>query len=218
MSSRRSRSLERGYTVAELLSVIFILALISSAAALIIGSLMRSQNQTQAKVDTVQAADMALYRIERDLRNTDAGLIWACTTGATPSCGPPSTTLAITQAIVMPTAYLNGTGHFQTTLQGKPNWQGATVYWVDAKGDIDVAFDQPPLYAQGSGLSALQAEAAVKDVSNRGMQLARFVQQLSLGVPGGINGSQVSFQMRAESTVNGALNETTYQTNVETRN
>ena len=220
MTLLRSRRRQRGYTVAELLSVIFVLALITTAVALIIGPLLRSQSQTQAKVDTVQAADMALYRIERDLRNTDSGLIYVCTTGASPACSTPATTLTPTSAIVMPSGYKSGTGQFQLqTASGSPYWQGATVYWVDSKGNIDVAFDAPAGYAKGSALSASDAANAVKDVTTSGgMQLARFVEQLSLAVPGAGNGNQVDFQLQAKSTVNGALNETTYHTHVETRN
>ena len=218
MTLLRSNCPQRGYTVAELLSVVFVLALITTAIALIMGPLLRSQSQTQAKVDTVQAADMALYRIERDLRNTDSGSIYACTTGASPTCTTPPTTLTATSAIVMPSAYHSGTGQFQLqAASGSPKWQGATVYWVDSKGNIDVAFDTPVGYVQGSTLSASDAANAVKDVTaSGGMQLARFVEQLSLAVPG--VGNRVDFQLQAKSTVNGALNETTYHTHVETRN
>jgi type II secretory pathway pseudopilin PulG len=214
----RSNGSQRGYTVAELLSVVFVLALITTAVALIIGPLLRSQAQTQAKVDTVQAADMALYRIERDLRNTDSGLVYTCTTGSTPSCAVPATTLTATSAIVMPSAYKSGTGQFQLlAASGSPNWQGATVYWIDSNGNIDVAFDLPPGYTKGTTLRASDAANAVADVTaSGGMQLARFVQQLSLAVPG--VGNQIDFQLKAQSTVNGALNETTYSTHVETRN
>jgi len=220
MSLLPSSRPQRGYTIAELLSVIFVLALITTVVALIIGPLMRSQSQTQAKVDTVQAADMALYRIERDLRNTDSGLIYVCTTGASPACSTPATTLTATSAIVMPSAYKSGTGQFQLqTSSGAPKWQGATVYWVDSKGNLNVAFDPPPGYIQGSTLSASDAANAMKDVTaSGGMQLARFVEQLYLAVPGGVNQNQVDFQLQAKSTVNGALNETTYHTHVETRN
>ena len=215
----RSSGAQRGYSVAELLSVIFILALITSAVALIIGPLMRSQSQTQAKVDTVQAADMALYRIERDLRNTDSRFIYSCTTGASPVCATPAPTLAVTSAIVLPSAYQSGTGKFQLKASGTPNWQGATVYWVDSKGYIDFAFDPPAGYLKGNALNSSDAANAVKDVTTAGgMQLARFVQQLSLAVPGVGYGNRVELQLRAQSTVNGAINETTYQTHVETRN
>ena len=191
-----------------------------SAIALVIGPLLNSQHHTQAKVDTVQAAAMALYRIQRDLRNTDSGAVYSCTTGASPSCATPGPTFATTSAIVISTAYLNGTGQFQlVTLTGKPKWQGATVYWVDSAGNLDVAFDTPsPFVAGQNPINELQAAQAVSDVtSGGGMQIARFVEQLSLAIPPSSQ-HRISFQLQARSTVNGALNETTYQTDSETRN
>ena len=214
------RDKNRGYTIVEALCVMLVLALITTPAALIIGPLLRSQNQTQAKVDTVQAADMALYRIERDLRNTTSGDIFVCTTNTPPSCALAPTALTDAQAIVMPSAHLNGTGQFQlVSATGRPYWQGASVYWIDAQGDINYAFD--PLtgtsFKLGSTLSATDAQNAVTDVTNAGgMQLARFVEQLSFAVTN--VGHQVQLQMQARSTVNGAPNETTYRTDVQARN
>lgn len=213
MSPSRSR---RGFTLAEVLAVLFVLGLVLGFVAVIVGPLLRSQGQTQAKVDTVQAAAMALYRIERDLRNTDSGDIWVCTTGATPTCSLPSATLTATSAIVMPTGYLNGTGQFQLTASGTPSWQGASVYWTDSSGNLDFAFDRPTGWTLGSAGTRLLAQQAVTDVqTNGGMQLARFVELLSLAVP---NTHQVSFEMQAQSTVGNASNETTYQTDLDTRN
>ena len=86
--SRNKR--QRGTTIAELLSVVAVLGLIMSAVAFVIGPLLRSQSHTQAKVDTVQAAAMALYRIERDLRNSSVDQIFECTTTRTPTSSTPS--------------------------------------------------------------------------------------------------------------------------------
>jgi type II secretory pathway pseudopilin PulG len=216
----RSRKSSRGVTLVELFSVIIVVGLILTAVAATIGPLLRSQNQTQAKVDTVQAAAMALYRVERDLRNTRPGSIYACTTGVSPTCAPPPTAPAPTSAIVMVTAYQRGLGPFQVDqTTGTPDWQGATVYWVDSQGNLNVAFDIPSGYVHGttSTLSRTQAAQAVTDVfTTGGTAIARFVQQISLAQPP--VGNTVTFQMLAQSTVSGALNETTYQTDVETRN
>jgi hypothetical protein len=184
---------------------------------------LRSQNQAQAKVDTVQAAAMALYRVERDLRNTRPGSVYACTTGATPACTLPGVTPSPTAAIVLVTAYKNGTGQFQfDASSGRPEWQGATVYWIDAAGNLNMAFDSPAGFvpgtsSQGSTLSSTQAALAVTDVlASGGTAVARFVQQMWLARPA--TGNTVTFEMQAQSTVSGALNETTYRTDVEARN
>ena len=215
----RNNAVQRGYTIAELGSVMFSMGLVLGAIALIIGPLLASQNRAQAKVDTVQAAAAALYRVERDLRNTNLGSVYSCTTGAAPVCATPPPSLTGTTAIVIVTAYRNGTGQFQLTSAGKPNWQGAAVYWVDAAGDLTFGFDAPTStgYQPGNLLSVADAQAAVADVTaSGGKQLARWIQQMSIGVPG--NGHQMSFQLQTRSTVGSASNETTYRTDLETRN
>src|SRR5579863_3675035 len=100
----RNSARRRGYTIVEVLSVTVVLGLVMTIIAAIIGPLLRSQNQTQAKVDTVQAAAIALYRVQRDLRNTSWSSVWACTTTGTPTCTQPTTSTA-TQALVVLTAY-----------------------------------------------------------------------------------------------------------------
>ena len=207
-----------------MLSTIVVLGLIMSAVAFVIGPLLRSQSQTQAKTDTVQAAAMALYRLQRDVRNSTFDKIYTCTTGALPACTSPLTTLTPTSAIVITSAYDNGTGQFQLVPSGAkvgaPMWQGATVYWVDSVGNLEVGFDTPSAsgYVKGNPLTPLQAAAAVTDVTAQGgTQLARFVEQLSIGVDPLIQ-HRVSLQLQAQSTVGGASNETTYRTDLETRN
>jgi len=201
------------------MSVVFIIGLVMTGVALIMGPLLGAQSRTQAKVDTVQAASAALYRVERDLRNTNSSSIYACTVGGTPTCVAPSAALTSTNAIVLVSAYNNGTGQFQTlTSSGKPYWQGATVYWVDSAGTLTYAFDTPisTSYTKGSLLSPLDAQAAVTDVTGSGgTQLARPVELMSIAVP---SSHQVTFQLQINSTEGAATNETTYQTDLETRN
>ena len=209
---------QRGYTLAELVSVVFIIGLVMTPIALIMGPLVNSQNRTQAKVDTVQGAAMALYRIERDLRNTNLGSIYECSTAAAPVCTVPASTLSSTGALVIVSAYRNGTGQFVTqSSSGKPYWQGADVYWVDTNGVLNFAFDVPALYTQGNLLSAADARTAVAHVlATGGAGIAQPVEQMSIAVPN--VGHKVSFQLKIQSTIGTAINETTFQTDLETRN
>jgi len=209
---------QRGYTIAELVCVVFIVGLVMTPIALIMGPLMNAQNRTQAKVDTVQGAAVALYRIERDLRNTNLGSIYACTTTGAPICAVPASTLGSTDALVIVSAYRNGTGQFITqSSSGKPYWQGADIYWVDANGVLNFAFVVPALYTQGNLLSAADARTAVADVlTTGGTGIAQPVEQMSIAVPN--VGHKVSFQLKIQSTIGTAINETTYQTDLETRN
>ena len=215
-----SRGAQRGFTLAELLTTIVIMALVMTPIALMIGPLLGSQSSAQAKTDTVQAATKALYKIERDLRNTNLGSIYTCTISGAPVCTSPTTSLGSTSAIVVATSYLNGTGQFQfQTASGKPFWQGADVYWIDPAGNLNYAFDVPTgtNYVKGNLLSANDAQAAINDVTaNGGQLLTQFVQQMAIAVPN--TGHQVWFQLQAQSTIGASSNETTYRTDLETRN
>ena len=196
------------------------MGLVMTAVALSFGPLVNAQSRSQAKVDTVQAVAMALYRVERDLRSTKSDSIWACTTSGTPICTAPTAALAPTDAIVVATAYANGTGQFQLNAAGKPNWQGAAVYWVDSNGYLNFAFDFPTTtgYQAGNLLSAADARAALNDViANGGKQLAQPIEQMSIAVPPS-TANKVSFQLQTRATEGAASNELTLQTDLETRN
>ena len=204
-----------------MLSVAFVMGLVMTAVALAIGPLVNAQNRTQAKVDTVQAVAMALYRVERDLRSTKSDSVWACTTSGTPTCTAPTASLGATDAIVIATAYANGTGQFQVdSSNGKPNWQGAAVYWVDSSGYLNFAFDFPTAsgYSTGNLLSAADARVAVSDVlAAGGKQLAQPIEQMSIAVPPS-TANKVSFQLQTTATEGASSNELTLQTDLETRN
>ena len=191
----------------------------------VIAPLMRSQSRSQAKLDTVQSAVSALYRVQRDLRQTYYLGTWACTTGSTATCSQP-TTFGTTSAIAFPTAYLNGTGQFQLQAGGatpdQPNWQGVMVYWIDSSGALNWAFDPSPAgFTVGDEhITASTAAAAVADATTgtvNGTTIAMNMQQLVAA----INPSQtniVALQMQSQSTQNGSVNETTYRSDVLTRN
>lgn len=221
--SRSNRS-QRGTTLPEALTAVVVLSLIMTILAAVLPPLLRAQSRSQAKLDTVQSAVSALYRIQRDLRRTYYAGAWACTIGSGAACSQP-TTFGSTGAIAFPTAYLNGTGQFQTqtgSTPGLPNWQGVMVYWVDTSGHLSWAFDPTPAgFTTGDEhISATTAAQAVVDATTgvlTGTTLATNVQQLVAAVdPSKPN--IVSLQMQAQSTENGSINETTYRSDVLTRN
>lgn len=221
--SRGSRSL-RGTTIVELMTVVVILGLLMTMLIAVIAPMLRSQSRSQAKLDTVQTAAAALYRIQRDLRQTYFKSAWACTTSGSVSCSQP-TTFGTTTAIAFPTAYLNGTGQFQLVAigpnAGQPDWQGVMVYWIDASGDLNWAFDTPTtgFTVQNKGLNSAGAAQAVTAATTGAVQkteIAASIQQLEMAIdPTQTN--IISLQMQAQSTVNGAPNETTYRSDVLAR-
>jgi prepilin-type N-terminal cleavage/methylation domain-containing protein len=221
--SRCKRS-QRGNTLPELLIVVVVLGLLMTMLAAIFAPLMRSQSRSQAKLDTVQSAAAALYRIQRDLRQTDYLSTWACTTGSSASCSQP-TTFGSTTAIAFPTSYQNGTGQFQLQPNGsnvgQPNWQGIMVYWLDSSGDLHWAFDAPAgkSWPGSSSVNATVAAQAVADATTgvvTGTEIAANFQQLAVAI-NPVQTNIVSLKIQAQSTENGAVNETTYRSDVLAR-
>jgi type II secretory pathway pseudopilin PulG len=224
MSPHRSRE-QRGNTIVEMLMVIGILGLLMTMLVSILPPLLQSPARSQAKLDTVQAAAQALYRIQRDLRQTYYLSAFACTTGAGASCSQPTAFATSLPAIAMITAHQSGTGQFAVAGTGSnlgyPNWQGVTVYWIDANGALHWAFYQPsgfPESGPAGPLSANDAAAAVAAATTgsvTGTQIATGITQLSAAWEGQPN--VISFEMIAQSTENGHINETTYRSDVLAR-
>jgi type II secretory pathway pseudopilin PulG len=219
---------QRGNTLVELLTATAVLALLMTMFVAVFTPLLRSQKQSQAKLDTVQSAAAALYRVQRDLRQTYYKSVYACTSSGSPSCVPAYTVSSFSNtytAIAMPSAYANGTGAFQIaggSSTGYPNWVGMTVYWIDSSGALHWAFDSNlsgfPQGGGSPGTSSTVASQAVSDAINGNVhstQIAVNVQQLSVAYLGTAN--IISLQMQAQSTENGNTNETTYRSDVLAR-
>ena len=215
--------LSRGTTIPEMLTVIVILGLLMTTLVGVITPLLRSQNRTQAKLDTVQSAAVALYRVQRDLRQTYYAGTWACTTGSSATCSQP-TSFGTTTAVAFPTAYQNGTGQFQLQTgppnAGQPNWQGVMVYWIDSAGDLRWAFDPNPTGFTDEHVTSTTAAKAVADATTgvvTGTEIAANVQQFVVAIDV-TRPNIISFQMQAKSTENSSVNETTYRSDVLARN
>ncbi|MDQ6824927.1 MAG: hypothetical protein M3007_05620 [Candidatus Eremiobacteraeota bacterium] len=200
-----------------------ILGLLMTMLVAVITPLIRSQSRSQAKLDTVQSAAAALYRIQRDLRQTYYVGTWACTTGSSASCSQP-TTFGTTSAIAFPTAYQNGTGQFQlqtgVSTPGQPNWQGVMVYWIDSAGALHWAFDPKPTGFTDEHVNSTTAAKAVVDATTgvvTSTAIAANVKQLAVAI-NLTKPNIISLQMQAQSTENGSVNKTTYRSDVLGRN
>jgi type II secretory pathway pseudopilin PulG len=205
------------------MTVMVIVGLLMTMIVAIILPMMRSQNRTQAKLDTVQSAAVALYRLQRDLRQTYYDGTWACTIGSSASCSQP-TTFGTTTAIAFPTAYKNGIGQFQlqtgVSTAGQPNWQGVMVYWIDSAGDLRWAFDPTPTGFTDEHVNSTTAAKAVADATTgvvTGTEIAANVQQLAVAIDL-TKPNMISLKMQAQSTENGSVNKTNYRSDVLARN
>jgi type II secretory pathway pseudopilin PulG len=124
----RSARFARAFTIAELLTVLVLFGLLLTTVAAVIPAVLRSPAQMQAQVDEVNAAALALYKVQRDARQSDINGVFNCTTAPTVSCTQVTGSIpAVTQAIAI--AGDNGTTQF-VDQYGQTKWKGYVVYWL----------------------------------------------------------------------------------------
>jgi hypothetical protein len=141
-------SARRGLTIAETLVVSVILGLMLLAIAGAMAPLLSAPARAQAKTDSLSPASAGLYLFERDLRESDANVVFACT-GWPAVCGSGSIETA-DSAVVIATAYDSAdlAAQFQTFGE-RPAWQGFIVYWQRAPGgDVYRTYEPAPAASQ----------------------------------------------------------------------
>jgi type II secretory pathway pseudopilin PulG len=127
-SKSRSARLARGYTIAELLTVTVIFGLLLTTIAAVMPVVLKSPTQMQAQVDEVNAAALALYKVQRDARQSDVNGVFNCTITPIVSCAQQVGSIpANTQAIAI--AGDDGTTQFVNNVGGT-KWKGYVVYWL----------------------------------------------------------------------------------------
>jgi hypothetical protein len=129
----------RGFTIAETIVVALILGMMLTAIAGAMVPMFAAPDRAQAKSDSLGSAASGMYLIERDLRESDAGGVFACV-GLPAECGDGSLDVG-DSAIAMPTALASGDlgAPFMTIASpapnaGRPDWKGFIVYWQATPG------------------------------------------------------------------------------------
>jgi type II secretory pathway pseudopilin PulG len=135
----RSARFARAFTIAELLTVLVLFGLLLTTVAAVIPAVLRSPAQMQSQVDEVNAAALALYKVQRDTRQSDAGGVFNCATSPVVTCvqqlGPVPVN---TQAIAI--AGDDGGTQFVNQNTSQTKWQGYIIYWL-APSTSGVGFD-----------------------------------------------------------------------------
>jgi hypothetical protein len=217
----RSRS-KRGYTVAEVLTVSVIMGMVSSFVVLIIAPLFNASNAETAKVDTIQAAAKAFYRMQRDLHASTATGVYVCTYPAPSTCSAPSTTtLTDAKVIAIITPRKNGNGQVMFDATGAPQYQGYQVYWLtpDAQGTatLSYAFNDPTAGSINPGFTQT-ADAAVNNaLAGAPTFLAQSISDLQLGNFSSTSRT-IGLKMLAKSVEGSSQNETSFESDTATRN
>src|SRR5579872_1842478 len=129
-SKYRSARHARGFTLAETLTVAVLFGMLLTTIAAVIPAVMRAPAQMQSQVDEVNSAALALYKVQRDARQSDVNGVFNCTTLPIVACsqqvGPPTQTQAVAIAG-------NDSSQFFLTggqNSGQASWTGYTVYWL----------------------------------------------------------------------------------------
>jgi prepilin-type N-terminal cleavage/methylation domain-containing protein len=124
---------QRGFSIAEVLTVLVIVGLALSVIAFAIPLILKGPTEAQSQVDNVQSAALALYKMQHDARPSTIKGVFSCSTTPMVFCSAPPPPLTQTQAVVLVTA--NGTGQFMLDSKGNPNWSGYIVYWLTPNAD-----------------------------------------------------------------------------------
>jgi hypothetical protein len=225
---RSCKSRQRGTTMAELLTVTVVLGLLLSFAISLVAPVLSAPSKLQSKVDTLQSVTSGLYRLQRDIRTSDIGGDWACTSGATPTCTQSYSSLTSTPVLAVVTAlsssnvftYNSTTG---SSTVGEPIWQGVMVYWVAASTSggsnlkrAFVAFVTPiqaptmPTQAQvqTAVITALALSSAFVAVPHIGQLLVDFNSATHV----------IGLKLVTTGTEDGRTNETSYESDTYARN
>lgn len=219
MSPLRTNAARRGYTIAEVLTVTVIMGFVSSFVALIVGPLFAASSAQVAKVDTIQAAAKAFYRMQRDFHQSTVSGVYVCTYPAPSSCSPPSSALADATVVAIITPKTTGSGQVSWDSQfGQPKWQGFEVYWLAPNGAgtpaLNYAFADP---SGGVNPNAASADAAVNLALGSTPQfLATSITELQLSQD--VTNNTIGLKMFATASENRATNTTSFESDTVTRN
>ena len=222
--SRLKNKRQRGYSLAELLSGMLVLGILSTFVAIIVTPLMSAPNVQQAKIDTVQSGSIALYQLQRDIREGQVNGVYTCTYPGPSICITPSTapTLASVQVLAILTARTNGNGFAAWSNTGWPSWQGFQVFWLAPDGTGHGTYNLMYAFSVSNGFlpgqAASGADTAVNSAlaSTSAKTVARNI--LSLSVDQDAPSKTIGLSIAVQSTVDSKVNETTYQGDSFARN
>jgi type II secretory pathway pseudopilin PulG len=128
-SKSRSARFARAFTIAELLTVLVLFGLLLTTVAAVVPAVLRSPAQMQSQVDEVNSAALALYKVQRDTRQSDVGGVFNCLTLPLVVCTQQVGSVPVaTQAIAI--AGDDGGTQFVSLKTSATKWQGYIVYWL----------------------------------------------------------------------------------------
>lgn len=136
MHHKRASS-NRGFSIPEVLTVSGIAGLVAVLIVVLTGPMLSASNAELASLHQIQMMDTTLYRLQREIRQSDPNGIFTCSL----SSGQMSCALASNLSAPADISYLAiltarsaGTGQTTWDGSGRPAWTGFNVYWLAADG------------------------------------------------------------------------------------
>jgi prepilin-type N-terminal cleavage/methylation domain-containing protein len=226
---------QRGFSIAEVLTVTVILGILTSAMALVAPAMLKAPAQMQSQVDQVNTAALALYKIRRDFSEGDTSGVMGCTLAPAVSCTALSPGLTSVQAMAVISAESPpGTFNVDTggPNKGYPQWQAFYIYWLapDANGQAyNLMRAWEPVSACGCGpISSINGvpqnvtSAMVNSLVTQAVAispppiLTNYIEQMNLGDSPG--SSTIDFELIAGTFSGNAQTQTDFAANTYARN
>ena len=228
---RQTNSKWRGFSLAELLTVIVIVGLFMSVVVAVLVPVIHASGSGQAKAETVQTAAQGFYTVLRDLRQSTISGINSCTDASPSVCtqpgtlpAPPATSPACNSpnnvpVLAMMTADSGGQRQADAT-SGEPLWQGVLAYWtcdgtlyrgtanLPAPGSINVP--SPGTYNTLVGNALANGKPVVSGIDWLGTAYSVSTTTTAEGT--------VLLQMRTSAARGGSSNFTIFTSDVTPRN
>lgn len=212
-------------TLAETLVAMVVLGMFFTMVVALIRPMLSASSQVQVKTSTVQTAAQVLYRLERDLRMTDAAGVYACTSDVVTSCTKPSGSLSGTARLAVATP-LDASGNLQIDrTENAVAWTGLRVYCLmpNATGTSDLRFAYQPIAGIAPGAAGIRAlslatvASAVAQACSSNASVAATNLE-SIQVSANAAAGTIGVRLVARTLAGGKTNETSYQDEIYARN
>jgi prepilin-type N-terminal cleavage/methylation domain-containing protein len=223
----------RGFTLTEMIVGIAVLFLFLAIAYVALEPVIQYLGAAQAKTDTQGNAVAVLYKLERDIHESDARGVFYDNAGAQPLPTPPTAPVDVTVfAVATADTGTNGgscypPGAFSLKSNGNPDWQGFKVFILSDQ-QLNCIFENESMSACVTDIPcqsvATLAIASAKAVAGTSQPFyGAGIVDIKIGAAGGEGVETgivqyVNLQIQALSTVDGRTNVTSYTDKLQTRN
>ena len=210
----------------EIMTVMIIAGIVTTIVASLFSSISGAAGAEQIDTDLVRSADEALYRIQRDVRQSDPNGIFSCTGASSTLVCTPASDLATptdSQYIAVLTAHSGGNGMMQWDISGRPAWTGFVVYWLvpDSSGTNNLAFGfAPAIIAAGANPAILNADVinavSTASASTNAETVAQSIARIQTMVD--VSKDRVAIRITSQSSEGSKTNSTSVQSDAYARN